>query len=167
MIERVELENGVRFILPPIGFIGGLGCFSVIWNAMMTLFTAFYIWGIVSGFAANHILVIVVGTVFWLIGIGSLNATVQVGRNRAEIEATPSGIRIEQSNEEPKSAHIPSHEIKAIRTQFRIHDVAIRESWLEIQRKDAESINLFKERKFNDVKRIASELRDVLGVGSE
>src|SRR5438874_13652786 len=91
-VER--FADGVTITVPPAGLFGGtqgLFVFALIWNGFVGVFTAVML-GVFLGTAAKHDQAIWIApailSIFWLVGIGVLLASINMGRRQAAFAVT-------------------------------------------------------------------------------
>lgn len=158
-IEVDEVEDGLTVKIPPSGLLrgtSGLFVFSLIWNGIITAIT------ICGGIAAvkdwkevwndGGPMIIAFFSLFWLVGIGILMASINMGRRRAAIAIPGDVLMVIQTGPfGTKRREWPLAEVREVRVgpsgmqvndvdvvELQIHDVSDKKFGMLAGRKDEE-----------------------------
>jgi hypothetical protein len=153
--------------LPPAGLrqgSKGLFFFALLWNGFLAVFTS--LWFLPGELSGSMLGLIAFLALFWAIGIGLLLTAINMGRKRAIIDMVGDVLIVtEQSIFGTKQHELRADQIEAIRlgpSGTEVNNRPINE--LQVHRKEGKKLGLFSQRNDEELKWIASVLRDALGV---
>jgi hypothetical protein len=171
-IER--FPDGVTIQIPPAGFWRGNMLFPValIWNGCMAAFSLCLLGAIVNPAknndpAAFWVLPLIL-SVFWLVGIGLLLASINMGRRKAALAVTGGSLMVLQTGLfGSKQREWPPGDVEAVRTGpsgMTVNEKPVNE--LQIFDGGAAKFSLLAGRTDAELECIAAELRGALKVPS-
>lgn len=168
VLERTP--EGASITLPPMGFFKGskgLGCFSILWLAFVSIFAVLSVGMIVKSQPFLHVLPFAgVSTLFGAIGVGMFYAAVRSGRRTAVIDVVGPDLLITlQSTGAPKAHAWTRAEIDRVvvgKSGVEINETPVME--LQIWPVEGKKVGLFAERSDDELRWIAWEIRAALGL---
>jgi hypothetical protein len=169
-IQIERFPDGLTVNIPPAGVRGtmGLFAFAVIWDSAMAVFTVFMLSAFFSGKNKGDeiwIMLLLI-SLFWLVGVGLLIGSLNMARRRAAIAVTGGSLMVIQTGIFGSKQRTWDHgDVEAVRvgpSGMTVNDKPVMQ--LQIIDGGGDKFGMLTGRTNEELKWLAAELRAALGV---